>query len=205
MVSANDLNCPMGEGSQQRSKQVTKKMLESSGTIRWRTGLTPGMAISHFGYRGGYILYEEDDRYTTVPMGCEEADITLSSCNMLFKLIEHMQARIDDNVERFHERKKEIGLCDEDGFFLDPIDQLSYEDDDPADIAVNMAVAEQVLRRAFHLMTKKQQKVWIRHRLQGYEFVELANALGISRQAVRDCFLKAQRIVDFVAEDYGLR
>lgn len=204
-MASTDYFRPIGGDSQQRSKQVTRKMLESSGTIRWRTGLVDGMAISHFGYRGGYVLYEEDGRYTAVPMGCEEADIVLGSGNMLYDLVGRMQERIDENVERFHERKKAEGFVDEDGFFVDPVDQLTYDGDDPADIAVNMAVAEQVLRRALSLMTKKQRKVWIKHRLQGYEFVELAEDLGVTRQAVRDCFLNAQRIVDRVAHECGVR
>ena len=68
-----------------------------------------------------------------------------------------------------------------------------------------MAAVEQVLRKAFRLMTAKQRHVWTKCVLEDWTYIELAREIGISRQAVRDCFMKAQRIVDEVAEELELR
>ena len=194
-----------GGDSAKRENQVTRNALEKSGTLRWSEDLGGDARLSSYGYRGGYVMLEEERRYTAVRMAPEEADAARGTPEGKFSLVVHLQTRIDDNVEASRERRKAIGGVDGDGVYVDPVDALESTGPDPAERAIAMAAVEQVLRKAFRLMTAKQRHVWTKCVLEDWTYIELAREIGVSRQAVRDCFMKAQRIVDEVAEELELR
>ncbi|MCD7890126.1 MAG: sigma-70 family RNA polymerase sigma factor [Oscillospiraceae bacterium] len=200
MLTLNELRKEIGELPEKDEKAPSyKRLVESGEKVIAKYG-EKGSEVTV--YANGYVVYQDEERATVFPFPKKKSFQYKSSCGMrtayikgsdfddmgwYFRLILEGEDRLRHNADnRFYYRVILYGDYSEEWKELK----------DPVGSAEDIYFAERnkkIALDAMDVLTKKQRYVITEHFLNGVSYKEIAEDLGITRQAVRDTAEKALR------------